>query len=1014
MDNSFDTANESDEDFDWEEVAVPTDGQAVPDGESTYTNVEEGPSTAVRPNIEITLHAKPKPDDASKKKAAAVQAERVARVACHKMHTILLLGNASVRNKWINDDILKARLMSLTPMSIQNAFAMIHRSRIPEAAKRGRMFESAMTRLVEWWYKTFRVLPTGHIRSRTYEDVQRELLSKAARAKDRKGKSRAKDLEDEDEDEGELIRDERSLMKHALMRRGSRDVSAQLFTSLCRALGIPARLVVSIQSVPWQANVGKPKTAAKKKPKKQDDKGKQPDDDEESGMEDIEIPSRGTSFPGNGLSLNGRSTPPSDTKGKGKQKAPPVINLRKGRGRKLGSATPPVKPTREQTPDPTTTPPVFWTEVFSRADARWLPVDPVRFIVNKRRVFDPSSSIGMQPGMRVENRMVYVVAFEEDGYARDVTPRYASEFGAKTSKMQQGGKGKQDWWERVMAIMRRPYRLNRDDLEDDELHVNQLTEQMPNSMAGFKNHPLYVLERHLKRDEVIHPLTELGKFRGEPVYPRSSVVTLKTAENWMRQGRKVREGCQPMKWVKQNAVTVNKKRAIEMAMADRSDGLAVAGGDQGAGFSSEPDVMQGMYSESQTELYRPDPVINGKVPKNNFGNIDLYVPTMLPAGGAYVPYKGVAKIAHQLGIDCAEAVTGFEFKKRRAFPVISGVVVAAENEEMLREAYWAAEQEAEEKRRTKRQEQVIKRWQRLIQGLRIRQRLQDQYAGKETQQAPESTEECEKVTGGFLSTADDVVQPYTLPRNFHPVLDSSDHQHLPLNTQDGNANAGSSHDNVGVDPISHGGAVVVREPLRMETFDIEDAHDIGPDTDTPVLGSLTRAGGAPKTMRELAEEAVAVGPLEQQHENGISSPTQTGVTVRSNSTASPVPATPSNGRRADGGRNASRRGARAGASNGTTKSATASSSKVKSTPPQARRGRKRVREEIVIDSDDEDEDDEDGGGDGTTKRSRHTSIQPPVVQVPRSDRVLRSRKSKTEAQLQEEKEQEAAYRRAIA
>lgn len=99
--------------------------------------------------------------------------------------------------------------------------------------------------------------------------------------------------------------------------------------------------------------------------------------------------------------------------------------------------------------------------MFSRADAKWLPVDPVRFIVNKRKVFDPSSSIGIPPGTRVENRMVYVVAFEEDGYARDVTPRYASEFGAKTSKMQQGGKGKQDWWERVMAIVRRPYRLVR-------------------------------------------------------------------------------------------------------------------------------------------------------------------------------------------------------------------------------------------------------------------------------------------------------------------------------------------------------------------------------------------------------------------------------------------------------------------------------------------------------------------------------------------------------------------------
>lgn len=126
-------------------------------------------------------------------------------------------------------------------------------------------------------------------------------------------------------------------------------------------------------------------------------------------------------------------------------------------------------------------------------------------------------------------------------------------------------------------------------------------------MAGFKDHSLYVLERHLRRDEVVHPLIELGKFRGESVYPRANVLALKTAENWMRQGRKVREGRQPMKWVKQSAVTVNKRRAVEMALAER-DCLPVAG--EGEGFSSEKDVMQGLYAQSQTELYVSDPVVD--------------------------------------------------------------------------------------------------------------------------------------------------------------------------------------------------------------------------------------------------------------------------------------------------------------------------------------------------------------------------------------------------------------------
>lgn len=77
----------------------------------------------------------------------------------------------------------------------------------------------------------------------------------------------------------------------------------------------------------------------------------------------------------------------------------------------------------------------------------------------------------------------------------------------------------------------------------------------------------------------------------------------------MRQGRKVREGAQPMKWVKQRAMTVNKQRAIEMALADRKD-LAAGPDNDGEGFASEEGVMQGLYAKNQTELYTPDPVVD--------------------------------------------------------------------------------------------------------------------------------------------------------------------------------------------------------------------------------------------------------------------------------------------------------------------------------------------------------------------------------------------------------------------
>ncbi|KAI8994160.1 hypothetical protein BD414DRAFT_481596 [Trametes punicea] len=759
--NSSLVGEDSEDDFDWEEVevAAPTlalDNAQLQDepaiGLREYYGEphepEAGPSQ--KANIEITIQTKGKAKGDPKKNARAVQlaAERLVRLDCHKIHTVALLMNAKVRNHWINDPLLHARLMSITPLPLQNAFATIHKSRVPDPAKRGRLFESAITRLADWWASTFEIVPTGHIRSRTFEEVQKTIRVKPLPPIDPKGKGKARaeevneDYEEDDEDrygiDGERIRSAKSLMKHALMRRGSRDTSAQLFTALCRALGIPARLVVSLQSVPWQANVGKPKPSAKKKATAKDEKngltgnGKPKADegegeDEDDDMEEVSIPGstasstpRGrTPLPGSGQRLGGSSPTTSGQDGP-KRKAPPVIRLRKSRGQKLGSAGAERPRPRERTPDPTTTAPVFWTEVFSRADARWLPVDPVRVIVNRRKAFDPTpnpnapnAKVDRRRPLRVENRMVYVLAFEEDGYARDVTPRYAREYGAKVSKAQQGGKGRREWWERILRIVQRPYRLQRDDIEDEELQANQLTEGMPTSIAGFKDHPLYILERHLKREEVVDPPTELGRFRGEPVYPRVNVLQLKTAENWMRQGRKVREGAQPLKWVKQRAVTVNKKRAIEMALADQRERAASAsgsisasktprageGGDAGEelelswdagggstpgeGFASEEGMMQGLYAEHQTEIYRPPPVIDGKIPKNEFGNIDLYVPSMLPAGAVHVPFKGTAKLARQLGFDYAEAVTGFEFKKRRAFPVITGVVVAAENEAAL-------------------------------------------------------------------------------------------------------------------------------------------------------------------------------------------------------------------------------------------------------------------------------------------------------------------------------------------
>lgn len=248
--------------------------------------------------------------------------------------------------------------MSLTPLNLQNAFASITKARVPEAVMRGRQFEAAITRLAEWWSSNFEIEPTGHIRSRTFADVQKLVIVPDPSGK---GKGRAVDLtlDDDDDEDAELIRSEKSLMKHALQKRGSRDVSAQLFTALCRALDIPARLVVSLQSVPWQAAIGKPKAPTKKKAKTTPDAGKgkgkgkakaaasdaeedDSDTDEDDDMEEVSIPADG------GQRIDGKT--PSPNNAPAKKKVPPVIRLRKSKPPKRSTA--PVKQQRKYCENP--------------------------------------------------------------------------------------------------------------------------------------------------------------------------------------------------------------------------------------------------------------------------------------------------------------------------------------------------------------------------------------------------------------------------------------------------------------------------------------------------------------------------------------------------------------------------------------------------------------------------------------------------------------------------------------
>jgi xeroderma pigmentosum group C-complementing protein len=196
-----------------------------------------------------------------------------------------------------------------------------------------------------------------------------------------------------------------------------------------------------------------------------------------------------------------------------------------------------------------------------------------------------------------------------------------------------------------------------------------------------------------------------------------------------------------MKWVKQRAMTINKRREVEMAK------------------QAGEEVMQGLYSESQTMIYRPAPIqdvgtssrrktdyCRARSLRTRLGIsicmrrlcfrqvLPIYHVSIVGCAalhGLMKLDKGIAKVAKQLKISYAEACTGFEFKKQRAIPVITGIVVAENQAPIVMDAYWESTAAAEEREKQKRMDKALKRWGKLVNALRVRQRLRAQYGDAE-------------------------------------------------------------------------------------------------------------------------------------------------------------------------------------------------------------------------------------------------------------------------------------------
>jgi xeroderma pigmentosum group C-complementing protein len=183
---------------------------------------------------------------------------------------------------------------------------------------------------------------------------------------------------------------------------------------------------------------------------------------------------------------------------------------------------------------------------------------------------------------------------------------------------------------------------------------------------------------------------------------------VRSKEAWyLQHARIVRESEIPAKKV---VLPVMKKRP------KKNDDDEVAMLDERLAIEKQTKI-QPLYGEWQTDPFVAPPAVDGKVPKNKFGNVDLYIPDkMLPKGCTWLATLEAAAAARDLEVDFAAACVGMTFRGGAAVPNLYGIVVCDEfvpaithriRENRIRMA--AEKKEAEEK--------LARKKKRVLQGL---------------------------------------------------------------------------------------------------------------------------------------------------------------------------------------------------------------------------------------------------------------------------------------------------------
>merc|ERR1711892_1274574 len=245
-------------------------------------------------------------------------------------------------------------------------------------------------------------------------------------------------------------------------------------------------------------------------------------------------------------------------------------------------------------------------------------------------------------------------------------------------------------------------------------------QEIPINLKKLRVHPKFVAARHVKRYEIIWPTDtapitqiEIDENTVEDVYLRKNVRTLHTRGTWIQKARMVREGEVPAKKIANWMQNKKQNKAKDYKGSE-------------------------LFGKWQVDHFQPPVAVNGKVPRNAYGNCDLHHACMLPLGTTWITdlNNGVfSRVCRTLEVDAAKAVIGFHPSRR--YPLTDGYVICKEFEKQVVEAYYEKCGYDDEHKKEERKMRTRKLWHKAYRGVLIQKKLERMYEGEQIDPAIE-------------------------------------------------------------------------------------------------------------------------------------------------------------------------------------------------------------------------------------------------------------------------------------